>query len=114
MNAESTKRHPAVVVCGRMIRAERQRQKKTLTVLAEQSGVSFQQLSKIEKGESNTTLEVLASVADALHVPLTDLCPLGHEISPESLLPLLNKLPVEMLLAVRRLLVEHVRSDRLK
>jgi transcriptional regulator with XRE-family HTH domain len=56
-----------------MVRALRQQQGLTLTVVARQSGLSKSFLSEIERNERRPTLSVLAAFAAALSVPVEDL-----------------------------------------
>jgi DNA-binding XRE family transcriptional regulator len=67
--------YPHAARCGQIIRALRKERKITLQDLAKTSGVVFQHLSRIERGESNTPIETLANIAQALDVPLQQLFP---------------------------------------
>jgi transcriptional regulator with XRE-family HTH domain len=58
---------------GKRIRNARMRHNLTLEVLAERSGVSRAMLSKIERGENNPTLVVVAKIAVALNLTLSEL-----------------------------------------
>lgn len=58
---------------GKRIRDLRTQQNLTLDTLAERSGVSRAMLSKIERGENNPTLVVVAKIAVALNLSLSQL-----------------------------------------
>lgn len=58
---------------GRELRAERQRAGRTLTDVAEESGVSMQYLSEVERGLKEPSSEILGAVAGALGLRLVDL-----------------------------------------
>jgi transcriptional regulator with XRE-family HTH domain len=50
--------------------------------LAAKAGISFEQISRIERGK-NTTVNTLQKIADALEVPITALWPDESDTSPE-------------------------------
>jgi transcriptional regulator with XRE-family HTH domain len=54
--------------------------------LGKTSGLPFQYLSKIERGEINTPLETLAIVAKALNVSMAAFFPPTHDSAPEHVL----------------------------
>jgi len=58
---------------GHELRAERQRQERTLTDVARQAGVSMQYLSEIERGLKEPSSEILGAVSGALDLRLVDL-----------------------------------------
>lgn len=58
---------------GRELRAERQQAGRTLTDVAEESGVSMQYLSEVERGLKEPSSEILGAVAGALGLRLVDL-----------------------------------------
>ncbi len=58
---------------GHELRAERQRQERTLADVAEQAGVSTQYLSEIERGRKEPSSEILGAVSGALDLRLVDL-----------------------------------------
>jgi transcriptional regulator with XRE-family HTH domain len=58
---------------GKRIRFLRQQKKWTLEMLAERAGMHVTYLSSIERGHRNPTLNVLASLARGLTMPLSDL-----------------------------------------
>ena len=60
-------------VVGRELRAERQRQERTLADVAAQAGVSVQYLSEVERGLKEPSSEVLGAVHGALGLRLVDL-----------------------------------------
>lgn len=55
------------------IREIRKAQRVTQEVLAERIGTSQSNISEIEKGKHNPTLDTLTRIADALNVPVGDL-----------------------------------------
>lgn len=60
-------------VVGRELRAERQRQGRTLADVAGAAGVSTQYLSEVERGRKEPSSEVLGAVQGALGLRLVDL-----------------------------------------
>jgi transcriptional regulator with XRE-family HTH domain len=58
---------------GRELREERHRQERTLAHVAEESGVSTQYLSEVERGRKEPSSEILGAVAGALGLRLVDL-----------------------------------------
>ena len=56
---------------GGALRRRRREHGRTLTDVAGQAGVSMQHLSDVERGRKDASSEILASVADALEVPLS-------------------------------------------
>ena len=58
---------------GQELRDERQRQERTLADVSEESGVSVQYLSEIERGRKEPSSEILGAVAGALGLRLVDL-----------------------------------------
>ena len=58
---------------GHELREERHRQERTLADVAEQSGVSTQYLSEVERGRKEPSSEILGAVAGALGLRLVDL-----------------------------------------
>jgi transcriptional regulator with XRE-family HTH domain len=58
---------------GHELREERHRQERTLADVAEQSGVSTQYLSEIERGRKEPSSEILGAVSGALGLRLVDL-----------------------------------------
>ena len=58
---------------GSELRAERQRQERTLADVAGQAGVSTQYLSEIERGRKEPSSEILGAVSGALDLRLVDL-----------------------------------------
>ncbi len=57
---------------GQRIRTIRERQRLSLRALAERSGLSFNAISLIERGENSPTVSSLHLLATALRVPITD------------------------------------------
>lgn len=62
------------ILLGRRIKQIRKRQGLTQEMLAEQAGISAQYVSNIERGKENPTLDLLLRLADALKIPLGELC----------------------------------------
>jgi transcriptional regulator with XRE-family HTH domain len=58
---------------GHELREERHRQERTLADVAEQSGVSIQYLSEVERGRKEPSSEILGAVSGALGLRLVDL-----------------------------------------
>lgn len=58
---------------GRELREERQAQKRILTDVAEQAGVSTQYLSEVERGRKEPSSEVVEAIGGALGLTLLDL-----------------------------------------
>jgi transcriptional regulator with XRE-family HTH domain len=58
---------------GHELREERHRQERTLSDVAEESGVSTQYLSEVERGRKEPSSEILGAVAGALGLRLVDL-----------------------------------------
>jgi transcriptional regulator with XRE-family HTH domain len=58
---------------GRELREERHRQERTLADVAQESGVSIQYLSEIERGRKEPSSEILGAVSGALGLHLVDL-----------------------------------------
>jgi len=53
-------------VTGNVLRAERQRQRRTLAQVAERAGMSVQYLSELERGRKEASSEMLAAACGAL------------------------------------------------
>jgi transcriptional regulator with XRE-family HTH domain len=60
-------------VVGEQLREERHRQERTLADVAEESGVSTQYLSEVERGRKEPSSEILGAVSGALGLSLLDL-----------------------------------------
>jgi len=60
-------------VLGRRLRALRQEQQETLSETAARAGISPQYLSEIERGRKEPSSEMIAALAGALGITLTDL-----------------------------------------
>src|SRR6059058_1969787 len=58
---------------GHELREERHRQERTLADVAEESGVSTQYLSEVERGRKEPSSEILGAVSGALGLRLIDL-----------------------------------------
>ncbi len=58
---------------GHELREERHRQERTLADVAEESGVSTQYLSEVERGRKEPSSEILGAVSGALGLRLVDL-----------------------------------------
>lgn len=64
------------VLLGRRIKEIRKRRRLSQEQLAERAGISSQYVSNIERGKENPTLDLLFSLANALKVPLGEMCDL--------------------------------------
>ncbi len=64
---------PTLEALGRAIRALREERQMTQVELADAAAISTQHLSPVECGQRNPTIAVLARIARALHVPLSEL-----------------------------------------
>ena len=60
---------------GEVLRAERTRQGRTLREVSLAAGVSLGYLSEVERGQKEASSEILASVAEALDVPISTYVP---------------------------------------
>src|SRR6476469_7033420 len=58
---------------GHELREERHQQQRTLADVAEESGVSVQYLSEVERGRKEPSSEILGAVSGALGLRLVDL-----------------------------------------
>ena len=56
---------------GYVLRTHRQRQGQTLRQVAARASVALGYLSEVERGQKEVSSEILASVADALNLPLS-------------------------------------------
>jgi transcriptional regulator with XRE-family HTH domain len=65
--------HPNDVLVGRNIRLRRQTARVSQTDLAEQLGVTFQQIQKYEKGTNRVGAGRIITIANALKVPILSL-----------------------------------------
>lgn len=63
---------------GGVLRAERQRQGRTLGDVATSARMSVPYLSEVERGRKEASSEILAAAAAALHLQLADLLDLVH------------------------------------
>ena len=64
-----------LVIIGKNIKRERNKQKKEQVQVAEEAGIDTSYFARIERGEGNPTLEVLYAVVKALHVKSSDILP---------------------------------------
>jgi transcriptional regulator with XRE-family HTH domain len=83
-----------------VIRSVRKQRGLSLKNLEKRSGLPFQYLSKIERGEINTPLETLAIIAQALDVPLAHLFPGETVITAEQVAALVETFPPAMVAAL--------------
>jgi cytoskeletal protein RodZ len=60
-------------VFGEVLRDERRSQERTLAEVAREAAVSLAYLSEVERGRKDVSSDVLASVCDALELPLPTL-----------------------------------------
>jgi len=75
--------HISSLEVGRRLRAARARVGVTRRQLAQASTTSERYLANLETGQGNPSIGVLASLADALQVPMAELLPLGGERDEE-------------------------------
>jgi len=64
---------------GKQVKFHRKRLKMSLRTLADQSGVTATYLSKIERGMSNPSVDIIRRIAQALHVSIFNLLQEGKE-----------------------------------
>ncbi len=80
---------------GKQVRTLRKRLNITVAMLARQSGLSTGMLSKIENGQTSPSLTTLASLANALQVPVTSLFSNYEEQRDVSYIKAGEGLPIE-------------------
>lgn len=56
----------------------------TLNVLAEKVGIDYQRVGRMERGETQMTIEMLDKLSKVLHVPITDLLDAGSVANVEN------------------------------
>lgn len=83
-------RYKNAAACGQVIRATRRERKLSLKDLAKTSGLPYQYLSRIERGEVNIPYETLTIIAQSLTVPTRQLVPEDTTITPAQIVPLLD------------------------
>ena len=98
-------RYKHAAVCGAMIRDLRKERRFSLKELAKKSGLPYQYLSRIERGEVNTPLETLAIIAQALDVPVRRFFPSDKAVSSAQVTALLEDCSPPMLYALYKLLM---------
>ena len=82
---------PHDVEVGRRIRVRRLERQMSQTELADQLGVTFQQVQKYEKGVNRVGAARLQRIADALDVPISFFFSVGDRGSPqEAIMPFLE------------------------
>jgi transcriptional regulator with XRE-family HTH domain len=81
---------PHDVEVGRRIRVRRLERQMSQTELADQLGVTFQQVQKYEKGVNRVGAARLQRIADALEVPISFFFSVGDRNSPEAVMPFLE------------------------
>ena len=64
--------------------------------LAEKAGISSKYLSRVEMGQHLPSIDVLARLADILHVEIKDLFDFGHEVGLKELRETMNKFTKEL------------------
>ena len=97
-------RYKNAAACGQVIRGMRRERKLSLKDLAKTSGLPYQYLSRIERGEVNTPIETLAIIAQSLKVPTCHLVPSDTSVTPAQLSPLIANCPPKKLYALYILL----------
>lgn len=72
--AVDTQKHETILLrreIGEVLRAARQQQSRTLREVSSQARVSLGYLSEVERGQKEASSELLASICQALDVPLS-------------------------------------------
>ena len=87
---ETRTHYQHAAVCGQVIRTLRKEHKLSLKTLAKKSGLPYQYLSRIERGEVNIPYETLTIIAQSLKVPTRQLVPEETNVTPEHIVPLLD------------------------
>lgn len=64
----NTRDEKLLLAFGEHLRAARESRELSLRKLAEKAGVDFSQIHRIEKGESNPSLTMILTLADALEI----------------------------------------------
>jgi transcriptional regulator with XRE-family HTH domain len=100
MAGEAITHYKHATACGEVIRSVRKQRGLSLKNLEKRSGLPFQYLSKIERGEINTPLETLAIIAEALDVPMAQLFPPETSITPEQISALVGTLSPSIVAAL--------------
>jgi len=62
-----------VILFGENLRAIRKAQKMSMEKLAHEAEMEYSQISRIEKGQINTSISTIKLLADSLNVPVRDL-----------------------------------------
>src|SRR3954454_16443143 len=89
---------------GRLVRAGRAKRGMTRRQLAHASGASERYLAQIEAGAGNPSVIVLAAVAEALDVPISDLLPRPRVPGMARILDLVARAPANDLPRIAELL----------
>ena len=84
-------RYQSAAECGAVIRRLRRERKLSLKALAKISGIPYQYISRIERGEVNIPYETLHIIAQSLRVPMPQLIPDETPITPAQIVPLLEQ-----------------------
>jgi len=86
-------RYKNAAACGQVIRDMRRERKLSLKDLSKTSGLPYQYLSRIERGEVNTPIETLTIIAQSLNVPTRQFFPSEKTVTPAQLKPLIETCP---------------------
>jgi transcriptional regulator with XRE-family HTH domain len=97
-------RYQSAAECGAVIRTLRRERKLSLKALAKTSGIPFQYLSRIERGEVNIPYETLHIIAQSLKVPMPQLIPDETPMTPAQIVPLLEQWTPDKLSALYAML----------
>ena len=81
---------------GRRVKNLRGIKEWTQEELAEKMDISLNYLSSIERGQENPTFDMLIKLSEALGVEMRELFDIEHEVTPERLRKMLNKLAGEV------------------
>jgi transcriptional regulator with XRE-family HTH domain len=89
--AEATRaRYEHAAACGEHIRMLRRERNLTLKDVAKGSGLPYQYLSRIERGEVNIPYETLAQIAQAMQVDMPRIVPAKVVMTPDDVKPLID------------------------
>jgi transcriptional regulator with XRE-family HTH domain len=72
--------YPHAGACGERLRRRRELQAASLKDVAQKARLSYQYLSRVEKGEVNTPIETLVRIAEALEMPLAEVLGVADDV----------------------------------
>jgi XRE family transcriptional regulator, aerobic/anaerobic benzoate catabolism transcriptional regulator len=102
-----------VTAIGRLVRLSRAKRGMTRRQLAQASGASERYLAQIEGGQGNPSVIILASIAQALDVPIIELLPRsnGRTAAMAQILDVLGRVPLAELPALAALIESRAGQD---